>query len=268
MRIAVMLLLSLFPCLAASQALMSEPEAMRSMYGEYDPATKTASGMLWSGPEDGVKRVYISVLLFATVAIDGVPTSYVLTSAVPAETSMGPYECHLCAPMIGFAVFHYVGSEWRPVAENRKVEKLGAWGHPPDVFFQKIGQDDYGVMLVQDDDGQGFSSTHGFLLGVFGSSVHQLWDGYLGENDSGAYDPKDKMGIHELTYVDVAYRFVLIDANLANQPVLYDLELVSHGYGHGEDDLVPLRHQDWEKLFRFEDGRYKLISQTKFGKNS
>jgi hypothetical protein len=152
MRVAVALLFLALVRLASAQATVSNAEALNAIYTDYDSVTQTADGASWKGNNSAVKRIHVDVILSVQVntVVDG-PRAYVVTSAVPQSSPTETYDCHACAPDIGFGLFSYARGTWKVESSSAAVDNFGAWGQPPDVDLVRVGPDLYGVRLTAGD---------------------------------------------------------------------------------------------------------------------
>lgn len=259
MKLAIALLVTIVIGSARAQTILRPEVAIRAIYGDYDPATGTASGKLWHGNEVGVERISIDTLL--SVMVDTGrrgPRTYVVTSAVPQQTNMGKYECHACAPEVGVGVFSFENGAWRVESKNDCADTIGASGHPPEADLIRIGENMYGIRLSVDDMHAGDETTSSEVVAPNGKSVSVIWKIMEYENNEGDYDPTGKDGSSDRIDFRSAYRFVPSTAGSDH----YQIEVVSRGWGYG---LNPsFRSQNWNATYRFKDGFYQLVKRTNF----
>lgn len=146
----VILLFALWVAMPSlAQEPLTEAQAFRQLYHQYDPATRTAQWICPASKEQAQGRegwpcgkeytpVAISDLLMAQLSEGNSLRTYVLTSAVPAHAPMG-YDCHACAPAIGAAVFEWTQGHWIVQSMNPAVGFYGSWGDPPGLDFVTVG---------------------------------------------------------------------------------------------------------------------------------
>lgn len=255
-----------------AQNSLPHNEALKQLYRGYDGQKETAEWVCtkeqerkgmhtgWQCSKEHA-TVSVSVLLEAEIQEGNADRIYLAASAKPSKTADGEYECHSCVPAIGVAVFEKQAQQWVLESANAAVGFYGGWGNPPGVDLVRVGPKNHGVMLSVDDMGQGFAwSTKSLLLPV-GKTIVEAWN-IQDENDNfGAIDPDDKLN-REVPYrASAAFRFFASDETTEGTGEYYELELISRGedrenYGH------PIKPENWTEIYRFEDGRYKLVRRT------
>jgi hypothetical protein len=259
MKLAIALLFVTLVRLANAQAMLTNAAALRAIYGDYDPATETAKGDHWRGNDDGAERISIETLLFVQVN-SGDPGSrtYVVTSAVPQQTTTGKYECHACAPEIGVGIFVFEQGEWKVESKNACTDTIGQSGQPPDAELVRIGNDLYGVKLSVDDMHMGDATTYSEIVAANDKSVSVVWGLMEQEDNSGDYDPTGRDGSSERINFSSAYRFVPTGPASDH----YQIDVVSRGWGYGLDHSY--RSQNWNATYRFKGGKYQLVKRIQF----
>ena len=153
-------------------------DAMEHWYGRYDPATQTARANLpehpsielagsWFAPKDPVDIVVI----FDTGYLQaGHPRHVVVTAAVPHRSDKPGrpgddlFNCILCRPVIGMAVFTRRMNTWLLEDENDAVDLAGSNGRPPSVKLVTLGTDLHGIRLESHTQAADFASTSMSLL--------------------------------------------------------------------------------------------------------
>jgi hypothetical protein len=153
-------------------------DAMEHWYGRYDPATQTARANLpehpsielagsWFAPKDPVDIVVI----FDTGYLQaGHPRHIVVTAAVPHRSDKPGrpgddlFNCILCRPVIGMAVFTRRMNTWLLEDENDAVDLAGSNGRPPSVKLVTLGTDLHGIRLESHTQAADFASTSMSLL--------------------------------------------------------------------------------------------------------
>jgi hypothetical protein len=196
-------------------------------------------------------------VLLAEVAEDGTDKVYLVASAKPA-TSPENYDCHACAPAIGVAVFVAQEGNWALQSANPAVGFYGGWGSPPFVDLVKIGPDKRGVLLFDEDNHGGFASSYKILLVPFGRTVAEAWGIQDEQDNTGAYDLTDKLNKQVPYRSAAAFRFNTTHSDEGSIADYYDVELISRG--DVSNDLVHLKPENWTEVYRFKDGKYRLLS--------
>lgn len=265
-----------------AQTPLSQDEALKQLYGNYDPNTKTATlsctdaqrvqnekthGSWWPCYEDS-SVVSVDIILMATAPTwtdpkQKIEETYLVTSAVPAHAA-SKFDCHSCKPAIGVAQFVRQGQTWKLEKTNATVNFYGSWGRPPFVNLVAIGPSRYGVLLSVDDGGQGYTFGTKWLLAPSGKTVAELWKIQDEQDDFGAYDPKDVDGPSIRYRSAAAIRFSCIfDDSCANGNGYFDIEVISRGLDESGPKMS-LKAQNWTDVYQFKDGKYKLVRHQNF----
>lgn len=268
--------------ISRAQTPLSQDEALKLMYGNYDASTKTATlscsdaqrvdnlkthGSWWPCYED-YSVVSVEIILMATVPIwtdpkHKIEETYLVTSAVPAHAPLG-FDCHSCEPAIGVAQFVWQDQKWKLERANATVSFYGSWGGPPIVDLMAIGPSQYGVLLSKDDGGQGYMFGSKWLLAPIGKTVAEVWNIQDEQDNFGAYDPKGVDGPSIRYRSAAAIRFSCIfDDSCANGNGYFDIEVISRGLNE-TGPKTSLKAQNWTDVYQFKDGKYKLVRHQKF----
>ena len=153
-------------------------DAMAHWYGRYDPATQTARANLpdhpsvdlagsWFAPKDPVDIV---VIFEAGYLQAGHPRHVVVTAAVPHRSDKPGrpgddlFQCIMCRPVIGMAVFTRRLNTWLLEDENDAVDLAGGNGKPPGVKLVTLGNDLHGIRLESHTEAVDFSSASVSIL--------------------------------------------------------------------------------------------------------
>jgi hypothetical protein len=257
-----------------AQTPLSQDEALKQMYGSYDPITRTATlsctdaqrvdnekahGSWWPCYKDS-SLVSVEIILMATVPTE---ETYLVTSAVPAHAASG-FDCHSCEPAIGVAQFVWQDQKWKLEKANATVSFYGSWGGPPVVNLVAIGSSQYGVLLSKDDGGQGYMFGFKWLLAPIGKTVVEVWKLQDEQDNFGAYDPKGVDGPSIRYRSAAAIRFSCIfDDSCANGNGYFDIEVISRGLDES-GPKTSLKAQNWTDVYQFKDGKYKLVRHQEF----
>ncbi|MGA2651112.1 MAG: hypothetical protein ABSF28_11340 [Terracidiphilus sp.] len=263
----------IFTCLLAINALSAqEPlprnKALGQLFHNYDPAKKTARWVCTATSDNGWPcdkhnvTVSITVLLMAEVLEDKSEKAYIVASAEPADLPNG-FDCHMCAPAIGVAVFKWQGEQWTLQSANSTAGFYGEWGNPPGVDMVEVGPEKHGLLLYEDDLAQGYAWSFSRLLLPVGDTVKESWRIQDEQDNDGAYDPTDKLNKQVPYRSSAAFKFIATDRQNGGSDDYYDLEVISRGRGRQNFDN-PVKSENWTEIYRFSDGKYKLIRHTDF----
>jgi len=284
MKTALLSLSLLCSAVALSgQGSFSTDEALKQLYHDYDPATRTAQWVCTKeqqreGPHTGWRcikedtTVSVSVILMAQVPEGDATRIYLATSAKPAHDPMGEYNCHACAPAIGAAVFVWQSQHWALESANVAIEFSQGWGEPPEIYLVVAGPQEHGLVLSSNDLAQGFAASGKELLLPVGKTVEAVWS--IGdESDAfGKVDPTDKANSPPPYRSSAAFRFLSGDDGAAYTGApsdYYDIEVISRG-SSWEDYNHPVKRENWSAIYSFKNGKYRLVRKTSFAevKNS
>jgi hypothetical protein len=139
----------------------SVPQAMKSLYDNFDASTQTSVSSVPIGSArssflDRADKIEVHPFLIISARESNKRKVFLLTYAVPDSES---FECHLCAPLIGMAVFGRTNEGWSIESSNNGMVVFGQWGNPPDARLLRIGQGHVGIELRITTQGQGETTT-------------------------------------------------------------------------------------------------------------
>lgn len=178
-------------------------DAMQHWYGRYDPVTQTARANLpdhpsvdltgsWFAPKDPVDIVVI----FDTDYLQaGHPRHVVVTAAVPHRSDKPGrpgddlFNCLMCRPVIGMAVFTRRLNTWLLEDENDAVDLAGSRGLPPSIKLVTLGTDLHGIRLESHTEASDFSSTTMSLLVPWQEDVVRAFTGETAYSNRNACGP-------------------------------------------------------------------------------
>jgi hypothetical protein len=257
---------------ARAQERLSIVDALKDIYRDYDPDKGTAQ---WDctkeqekeGPHQGWRcdkenaTVRISGVLLAEVGEDGTDKTYVVASAVPADAP-GGYECHACQPAIGAAVFVAQEGNWALQSANPAIGFYGGWGDAPRVDLVWVGPGKRGFLLTNTDMGQGYASSRKVLLMAVERTIAEVWSMEDEQDNAGAYDPADRANKQVAYRASAGLRFFATDGEGGGGGEYYDIEVISRG--NVSEDLVHLKPENWTEVYRFKDGKYRLLRREEF----
>ena len=129
------------PETAPGDSSFSTPEALRRLYGAYDPHIGGAFWTVAGAPDEWMhwngRRVFINPLISRS---DETQTRHVLVTnsleVIDGLVIKQGTGCRNCKSLIGAALFERRGDEWALVSEQRFVRAEGAWGAPPRVEIE------------------------------------------------------------------------------------------------------------------------------------
>lgn len=236
--------------LLRGQETFSQDEALKQIYSQYDAQKKTAHWVctmdsetyIWPCVKD-YANVSISVELTSEVVESGVKMVYLVASAKPTGDSIGGlFQCHLCRPAIGVGVFAWQSHRWVLQCANAAVGAFSGYGDPGGVELVRIGPEKHGVLLSASDLTHGRYVSFKVLLAPLGNSVADVWSVAVEQNN----------GVDVEEY-DAKAAFKFFAANDASSKDYYEIEVVSKGNSKNKPE-------NWTEIYRFEDGKYKLLS--------
>lgn len=252
---------------SAGQTSLSTDEALKQLYHDYDPATKTAywvctKEQLSKGMHPGwpctkeLATVSVSVVLSQQVTEGNAHLIYIAASAKPNDPD-GDYNCHGCDPAVGAAIFFWKEQRWELEYANSAIAFWGGWGDPPSIDLVAIGPRKHGLIMSAGDLGQGYQSGFKQLAIPIGKSIEVVWGIEDESDDDGAGDPDDRENSPPLYHSSAAVRF--IPGQGASD--YYNIEVVSHGTSL-RDDGRHLKSENWTEIYTFKSGKYRLLHRT------
>jgi len=128
-------------------------DAMKLVYGNFDPSTQSSVSALPPGSEknsffddaQGGNGIEVRPFWAGQAKESGASKVFLGTYAGPLE---GGYGCHGCAPLIGMAIFVKTSAGWVIESSTKTAIFHGEWGKPPSAHILRIGSDRVGVELV------------------------------------------------------------------------------------------------------------------------
>jgi hypothetical protein len=254
-----------------AQEPLSRAEALRQLYQHYDDANKTAQWVCakdrktddpcWEGAD---ATVSIAPLLTAEVNEDGIEKMYLVASAKPAD---GSYECHVCAPTIGAAVFALNSGQWVLQSKNEVTGFFGTFGLPADIDLVMVGPKLHGIMITNAYGGQGYVESTKTLLLPLAATVNDVWSTKDQQDDRGDDFGLERSLSHRLRYLSSAgirFRWVGGPENdLRND--YYNIEVVSHRKSVRIDTLW-IKQKYWEDTYQFNGSKYLRVSHEQLTK--
>ncbi len=250
-------------CLCATYGLraqepLSQDEALKQIYSQYDAQKKTAQWacmkdqwrFLWQCSKEN-SIVSVSVLLMSQVVENGVQKIYLVASAAPNDDSLGGFQCHVCQPAIGVGVFAWQSKHWALQSVNAVVGAFGGYGYPPGVELVQIGPEKHGILLSANDLTHGHYADFKRLLIPLGKTVTEVWSVTVEQNN----------GVDTEDYESKA-TFKFFTAGDGSSKDYYDIEVISKG--NSSQDGEHLKPENWTEIYRFEGGKYKLLSHKDF----
>jgi hypothetical protein len=257
-----------------AQSTFLHSEALKQLYRGYDPDKQTAQWMCTKEQErkgahagwpcsKEYATVSVSVLLEAEVQEGDAKRFYLVTSAKPLKDALGEFECHACLPAVGVATFTKQDQAWILESANAAVGFYGGWGHPPDIYLVEVGPRKHGIILSTADLAQGFAWSSKSLLVPFGRTIVEAWK-IQDENDNiGSIDPDDKENKEVPYRASATFKFLVVDRVTEGTGEYYDLEVISRGKDR-EDYDHPIKPENWTEIYRFHNGKYRLIRHEDF----
>jgi hypothetical protein len=264
---------------------------MQHWYGRYDPVTQTARANLpdhpsvdlsgsWFAPKDPVDIVVI----FDTGYLQaGHPRHVVVTAAVPHRSDKPGrpgddlFNCLMCRPVIGMAVFTRRLNTWLLEDENDAVDLAGSRGLPPSIKLVTLGTDLHGIRLESHTEASDFSSNTMSLLVPWQEDVVRAFTGetaYSNQNACGPASPlRDPCYAWQRTdtleavpgqdYGDL----ILTGSGTQPPPEIESRKPAKSTRGHGKQQPEPpaipaaIPYTSVERL-RFRDGKYVPLPDT------
>jgi hypothetical protein len=226
----------------------SLPDAMKALYGNYDPAKKTSTFRLTkifpSTFFDKSGKVEVHTFLTAGAIDAGAMKVFVLTYALPEGPR--PFDCHACAPLIGAAVFAKKDGAWAVESSNRAFDVLGGWGGPPQAKMVRAGPDRAGFELMPGSTNQGETVGSIMILLPWKGGIRQAFDAETESTE--ATDCGDGMGECRDKQAEVSFAR---GANPDYDDIVVTISATETSARTGKD-LKVHRVQKW----RFSDGKY------------
>ena len=191
---------------------------------------------------------------------------YLVTSAKPIDPETGDYSgtefnCHACRVAIGGAVFTWKAQHWVLESANAAIGFYGGWGDPPGIELMQVGPEKHGLLLSVDDLAQGYAWSTKVLLMPLDKTIYEVWSIQDAQDNLGAIDPDDKVNKQVPYKSSATFRFYAANDGLSRD--FYDIVVISRGKDR-QDYAHPVKPENWTEIYRFSDGKYKLLSHKDF----
>ena len=166
--------------------------------------------------------------------------------------------CHACTVVLGGALFHQIGKVWKLETFNHSIMAAGSYGNAPhDMRLVKIGQNRYGVAIIDGYMGQGVYSENYYLIGPVGNRLEKLLsiDDTAGNNEGACDDGSDNSIASKCYYYESSIEF-----NQGNNTDYFDVMLVKEGTRSVSFDTV----SNFKKVgqYQFNGCCYKKVTET------
>jgi hypothetical protein len=228
------------------------PDAMKTLYGNYDPLAHTSTFRLTKTfPHsffDKPGKVDARAFLTTGAKDTGAMKVFVLTFGVPHGSP--EFDCHACAPVIGAAVFAKKdGGAWAVESANKEFDMLGNWGGPPGAEIVRVGPDRLAFELKPGNTNQGETVGSVMILLPWKGAVREVFDAETistatSDCGDGMGDCRDKTG--EITFVR--------GADPDYDEIVLTISGTETSAKTGKDEKVR-RVQNW----KFVDGKYVRV---------
>ena len=234
-------------------------QAMKMLYGNYDVKKQTSVASLpkekSSFPAAGEEQMTIRMLFNAFSGDPGARSFVLVTYAIP--TSGQTFDCHVCAPTIGMAIFSQKELKWTIGASNRAITSAGEWGKPPtDIQLVQIGPNRRAVRINDVGEGQGETTAVLHLLIPWNGTVNLGLERIIADDDRGICDSNGGLACY------ANHRTVTFIPK--DKVEYYDLQLELTGMDLPVSDTADPRRarkvNGFETL-KFENGKYIQISR-------
>jgi hypothetical protein len=254
-----------------AQPQFSVETAFKRLYGNYDPNTKSAVWSDFTFPTTGEwweqnrficeidpEPLRVHLLIDRQVIEGGAIKHYFVTWAVPQSWTEG--SGRQCKTAIGATVFVWRGKSWEVESSNRYMASAGTYGYPPEtVMLLRLGKARHGMIMETGDLTQGYYWTSVALIAPVGKDFREVWAQGVSSDNSGtcSNDAKERKEFSfEKCYASSAsYRVIEVEGS-----EYFDIRVVSKGTSRKPKDKIV--SENWTKLYRFADGRYKEVSKV------
>jgi hypothetical protein len=231
------------------------PKILKTLYGNYDSESQTA---LWENVTvpnrrdlsnfPNVSRGMTSVVFDAAYRESGIDKQFVITSTKPTGQS---YDCHVCLPLLGAAVFSKRGNQWFVESEEKYLILGAPFGRRPKCLLARIGPQKYGVVLEYTDMAQGFETEWIVLLTAKEKTIKPAITLTTRQYPNDALCSHAKESDESCIHYSVDYQFIV-----GSNPVYFDI-LTTKKVGTGENGKNAS-----SKTFSFAGDKYVPLAAT------
>jgi hypothetical protein len=143
----------------AATAAAAEAQLMQFIYGNFDARTRTSR---WTS----VTKAALDLLSIDTPATfvahmggafpflqNGERKILFVTWSTPPN-----FDCHACAPVVSAAVFTQAAGNWKVAVADPAVTVAGGFGKPGTFKLERVGENQYGLVVETGFTGQGDTS--------------------------------------------------------------------------------------------------------------
>jgi hypothetical protein len=153
---------------------ISGPEALKWIYGNYDPMKKRSS----SGAE------FVQEYATQSGTVKGERQWFLYTTA--NEES---HTCHGCQVKLGAAIFVKQGQWWVVKTDQRGVTEMGSYGVAPPAKVVKWGTASFGLLMEDGWISSGVVTSYQSLLGFDGATFRKIFEVQTFYNEGGSLKP-------------------------------------------------------------------------------
>ncbi len=129
-----------------------DSKALQALYGQYRPDLGGClrKDVQLPGSDEVTPQATAHVFLSREYESHG-ETKHLLLIATNTEDNV----CHACAPLIDAAIFTHKNGSWLIERQFNEVQLPAQYGKPPDCSWDRIGQDQWALVVNNMDGGQG-----------------------------------------------------------------------------------------------------------------
>jgi hypothetical protein len=232
----------------AHSAAFDPQTAMRIMFGNFDPVTKSSLSHVPAGASTTDSNfaqndeIRVRPFFVHEVIENGVRKVYMLTWAKPAGQ---PFDCKGCAPLISAAVFVPGSDGWKPESIGRAVIAYGDFGKAPEANLVEVGPQSH-AFLLRVTSSQERTTTGEALLVPWNGTVQEALRTIVADsnegNCGGAYPCYSNH--RELKFIP------------GSDPQHSDIVLTLTGTDLPRNPPYKLRPVSGTERLRFQDGKY------------
>ncbi len=172
---------------------------------------------------------------------------------------LGGEDPHFLSPVLAGALFSRVKDGWRLDAFNGFIRRMGDFGKLPPMKLTKVGENRFGLVIVDTSEGSGGSSSFLYVIAEVQGNLAMVFE----ETEfSGAYCSADGPGAKKLIY-EFSSRYSFQSKRRADW---YDLRIVTKGTreleSNPQDDeskRSKVVSANRAQRFAFKDGQYRPV---------
>jgi len=228
-----------------------EATMMEIIFGNYDPQTRSSR---WNKPTKEVFEMLgakpATVLVHPGGIFPFVKAGQRYALMVVWSTPLQGYDCHACAPAVSTILFKRNGTKWQVGGGAEALTSSGGWGRPGEFSLEKIGPEEFALVIKDGYTGQGETTSMATFYHVADKKMAKLVQLELHGDNGGACGQPGPGSCYSF---DKKYTFV------PSAKPFFDLTVTSTGTKIGDKGKVV--HERGTQVMVYKNGEYVRVGK-------